>query len=796
MAKSRIKGITIELDGNTTGLQESLKDVNKKSIDLQSELRDVEKLLKFDPGNVEALAQKQKILTQQIENTSDKLQALKNAQEQVEQQFQSGDIGEEQYRAFRREIEYTEKSLNNMKKKLSDIDSDSSIDTVKADMQELDEATDEASSSISDLGGELTNLLAGAAAVGTIGEAIETALDTSSLNTKINISMEVPEESKQSVKDAINTVTSYGLDAEEVLEGVRRQWALNADATDENNKKVIESAGAIAAAYSDIDFIELIQESNELSKTLEISDEEALGLVNTLLKTGFPPDQLDIITEYGSQLHNAGYNAQEIQAIMASGVETGSWNIDILLDGLKEGRIVLAEFGAEVDDETANLFKKVGVSKTQLQDWGKAVAEGGASGKAAMEEVAKTLDGVKDKTLQNQIGTTVFGTLWEENGTNITDTILGMNDNLTTAKENQDGLNQTVSELNSDPAVVFQQAISELKIALEPLLLGISEIVANIAEWVQANPTLAAAIVAIVSVITILVGICMALSPILLTISTLATGLGIGFTAMAAPILGVIAVITALVAAGVALYKNWDTIKVKAIELKNQVVNKFNELKTQAIAKFNELKNKVSTTVNNIKNGLVNGFNNMKSRAIEIVNNIKDSIINKFKSVNLLQIGKDIINGLINGIQSKVSGVINACKDIGNAITGKVKSILGIHSPSRVMMELGEFTGEGLVKGLGNQLKSVSSKSAEMANAVTDGFGTENITTSINNKSNLDYKKLSNVLIDSFEKAIKSTGMNNMNISLDKNKVGKVLSSVNDKISGEAISLRERGVNY
>ena len=83
-----------------------------------------------------------------------------------------------------------------------------------------------------------------------------------------------------------------------------------------------------------------------------------------------------------------------------------------------------------------------------------------------------------------------------------------------------------------------------------------------------------------------------------------------------------------------------------------------------------------------------------------------------------------------------------------------------------------------------------------MANAVTDGVGTENITTSINNKSNLDYKKLSNVLIDSFEKAIKSTGMNNMNILLDKNKVGKVLSSVNDKISGEAISLRERGVNY
>ena len=111
-----------------------------------------------------------------------------------------------------------------------------------------------------------------------------------------------------------------------------------------------------------MDFTELIQETNELSKTLGISNEDALALTYSLSKTGFPPDQLDIITEYGSQLHNAGYNAQEIQGIMAAGVETGTWNIDVLLDGLKEGRIVMAEFGQGVDEATGALFEGIGVS--------------------------------------------------------------------------------------------------------------------------------------------------------------------------------------------------------------------------------------------------------------------------------------------------------------------------------------------------------------------------------------------------------------------------------------------------
>jgi len=367
--KSRIKGITIELDGEVTGLEKAMKDVTSKSIDLQGELRDVERLLKFDPGNVEALAQKQEILTKQIENTTEKLNRLKSAEEEVERQFQSGDIGEKQYRAFRREVEFTEKSIKDLKSKISQLDG-AEVKQLKSDFNKVEESSEEASDSVKDLGNELVNLAAGAGAVAGLGELIEKSLDVSSLNTKIDISFDVPEESIGSVKEATNAVIAYGIDAEEALEGVRKQWALNKGYSDEEKISMTKYAAAISKAFDGIDFNELIQESYELASSLELDNDEALGLINSLLKVGFPPDQLDIITEYGSQLSRAGYSAEEIQAIMKAGVDTGSWNIDNLLDGLKEGRIILSEFGQGIDEETAKLFNKIGISSKQVQEWG------------------------------------------------------------------------------------------------------------------------------------------------------------------------------------------------------------------------------------------------------------------------------------------------------------------------------------------------------------------------------------------------------------------------------------------
>lgn len=108
---NNIKGITIEIGGNTTKLQDALKDVNAKSKDLSSELGEVNRLLKFDPGNTDLLAQKQKILTEAISNTADKLGTLKEAERQVQAQFARGQASEEQVRAIERAVQSTAQQL-------------------------------------------------------------------------------------------------------------------------------------------------------------------------------------------------------------------------------------------------------------------------------------------------------------------------------------------------------------------------------------------------------------------------------------------------------------------------------------------------------------------------------------------------------------------------------------------------------------------------------------------------------------------------------------------------------------
>lgn len=119
----KIKGITIEIGGNTQPLNKALEDVNKRSKDLQSELKQVERLLKLDPKNTELLAQKQKLLADAVANSREKLDRLREAQEQVNEQFKRGEISEEQYRAFQRELIKTEQELKNLEKQLADVTS-------------------------------------------------------------------------------------------------------------------------------------------------------------------------------------------------------------------------------------------------------------------------------------------------------------------------------------------------------------------------------------------------------------------------------------------------------------------------------------------------------------------------------------------------------------------------------------------------------------------------------------------------------------------------------------------------
>ena len=145
---NNIKGITIEIGGDTSKLDSALKGIDSKSRSLSQELKQINNQLKFDPHNAVLLQQKFDVLSDQVEKTREKLKTLEQAQEQVEKQFQNGEIDEGQYRAFQREIEKTKSQLDHFEKEAAD---------AKTDLDNLGNEADQTGNDFTELGRDAQN---------------------------------------------------------------------------------------------------------------------------------------------------------------------------------------------------------------------------------------------------------------------------------------------------------------------------------------------------------------------------------------------------------------------------------------------------------------------------------------------------------------------------------------------------------------------------------------------------------------------------------------------------------------
>lgn len=183
MASNRIRGITIEIDGNTTKLQDSLKDVNKQLKDTQTQLKDVDKLLKLDPTNVELLAQKQELLGRQTENVSEKLKKLREAQKAMEEA--GVDKMSDDYMALEREIVSCEAE----QKKLTEAAKETDVQILKcgSSMKELGEKAQKAADATKPLStaaaGALTGMAGLAVKAGQSADEIATLSKQSGIAT-------------------------------------------------------------------------------------------------------------------------------------------------------------------------------------------------------------------------------------------------------------------------------------------------------------------------------------------------------------------------------------------------------------------------------------------------------------------------------------------------------------------------------------------------------------------------------------------------------------------------------------
>lgn len=629
---------------NRLGNEMGLLEAEQKKLISSFELQKAQLADNADEALRVSLAQKQ--VQQQMELTG---QVVNNLEKQLDQ-------AKKAYGENSKEVIQLETKLNGAKVEL---------EKFTRELARIDDVSKEAEKGLNNLSSELAGLTGGLIAGGGIAGIVSQALDTSSLNTKIDISFNVPEESKATIKQAIRDIEAYGLDAEEAIEGVRRQWALNADATDEANRKIVEGAAAISKAYNGIDFIELIQEVNEVAGALEISNEEALALTNALLKAGFPPEQLDTIAEYGQQMKDIGFDAKEIQAIFEAGIDTKTWNIDNLNDGVKEARILMAEFGLEVDKSMKELLSQAGMSADKFQAWGKAVAEGGSEGSKAMAEMVTWLDGIEDAALRNEIAVKVFGTKWEDQGENLIAVFKGLADAQDKSKQNMDDFNATVERLNADPAVKMRNAMNDIKTASEPLLGLFADIISTVAGWISENPKLTATLVAIVSAIGILTGAAMALAPIITALATSGVSLSAVFAALTGPIGLTITAITALVTAIIAAYTQSETLREKVNEV------------------FSAIQSIIETVIGTVTDYLQEKLETIKQFWAENGEQIQQAVENVFNAI------KAVIEFVMPFVKALIEDTWNAIK---NVIDGALNIIMGLIKTFSSLLT-GDFKG-------------------------------------------------------------------------------------------------------
>ena len=173
----RIKGITVEIGGDTTGLEKALKNVNSTIKNTQSQLKDVNRLLKLDPSNTELLSQKQRALKDAIGATKEKLDSLKTAQEQAKQQLENGDLGQDKYDALQREIIETEQELRRLQEEAA------ATSTALAKIDEAGKKMEAFGDSVTSAGQKI--MPASMAVAGLGAAAVKTAADFDSGMSKV-----------------------------------------------------------------------------------------------------------------------------------------------------------------------------------------------------------------------------------------------------------------------------------------------------------------------------------------------------------------------------------------------------------------------------------------------------------------------------------------------------------------------------------------------------------------------------------------------------------------------------------
>lgn len=361
----RIKGITIEIGGDTTGLSKALGGVNKEIKSTQSQLKDVERLLKLDPTNTNLLQQRQRLLAQSVEETRGKLTALKEAEQQVQQQMADGKASQEQYEGLQREIFATEQALKNLEDAASH--SNATLSKVSAVADKLADAAGNISNKTKALSGAAGGILGAA-----LGSAVSAGLSADDLNTL----------SKQSGFSTEQLqIWSYGADRVDVSVNdiVKSAQKLK--------KNMVSTSSDVSAAWQKLG-ISVTDSNGNLRDSTVVFDETVRALSkieneterDTLSMTlfGKSADSLaGIIDDGGEAFRGFGQEAKDAGLILDQDALNKANEFNDAIDKIKaQGAGTFAEIGTEIAGMLLPFLDDLAAAVSTALEWIRGLDDG------------------------------------------------------------------------------------------------------------------------------------------------------------------------------------------------------------------------------------------------------------------------------------------------------------------------------------------------------------------------------------------------------------------------------------
>lgn len=738
----QIKGITIEIDGKTTGLTKALKAANSEIKTTKSQLNSVEKALKLDPKNVDLLKAKQNALNEVIKGTKEKLDMEKQAAESAKKELELGNITQGEYDALQAEIVTTTNELSNLEKQARQASSvlGSQMQAAGAHIKEvgnnisgLGEKVTGVGDKVSALGGKMTATITMPVVAGGTA-AVKQATDYSSALAKLSTIADTTQTPLDDLDASIMALSdSTGMGAAEIAEA---------------------SYQAISAGQSTKDAVGFVEQANVLARAGFTSMTTATDTLTTALNAyGLSADQVSSVSDKLITTQNLGKTTvDELGASMGKVIPTAAM-YGVNLDQLSAAYVTTTKNGIGTAESTtyingmlnelgksgsttSNILKEqTGKSFSELMNEGYNLSdvlqiiqnEADSSGMSladmfGSQEAAKAAATITQHTtdftsavkeLESSAGTAqkAFDTLeasdpsiqFEKTKTAIQNCAISIGQILMPIVQQIAGKIQELVQKFRDLDPATQQQIvkfAAIAAAIGPLLVVIGTLISSVGHII----TFSGRIVTLVGTITTQMG----------AASTFITGTMIpsitGVVTAIGPFLLIAAAVIAVITAIIVVIKNWDAI----VEVAQFVWESFCEKVSQLVTAFKEFFTSAFQAIGSFFTGIWNGIVSVATNAWSSIRNVFSTVGSFFTGIfqqawNGITSIFNRLGGFFSGVWNSVTGIFkSAGMAIGNAISGAVKTAVNFVLSKAIGIINGFIGAINAVIGVINKIPGVS----------------------------------------------------------------------------------------